>query len=184
MIYYQICNLDSRISCPDQRLTQDIQKWGESFSNLYSNFSKPLLDIVLFSKKLAELVGWEGPAMIIVWYLMSGMVIKSISPPFGKLVAMEQKFEGDYRQTHNELLNHAEEVAFYSGNLWEKKRINESFKVLYNHIDHVLIKKMFMGIFDSMLVKYGATMVGYTILGLPVFGRNAAKYHVEERASH
>jgi len=27
-----------------------------------------------------------------------------------------------------------------------------------------------MGVFDSMLVKYGAFMVGYGVLGLPVFG--------------
>lgn len=30
-----------------------------------------------------------------------------------------------------------------------------------------------MGVFDSMLVKYGAFMVGYGVLGLPVFGSNA-----------
>ncbi len=33
-----------------------------------------------------------------------------------------------------------------------------------------------MGIYDSMLVKYGAVMVGYSIVGLPVFGRNSAEY--------
>jgi len=33
-----------------------------------------------------------------------------------------------------------------------------------------------MGIFDSMLVKYGATLVGYTVVGLPVFGPGAAAY--------
>jgi ATP-binding cassette subfamily D (ALD) protein 3 len=33
-----------------------------------------------------------------------------------------------------------------------------------------------MGIFDSMLVKYGAVMVGYTVVGLPVFGPNSAAY--------
>jgi ATP-binding cassette subfamily D (ALD) protein 3 len=33
-----------------------------------------------------------------------------------------------------------------------------------------------MGIFDSMLVKYGAVMVGYTVVGLPVFGPNSAEY--------
>jgi ATP-binding cassette subfamily D (ALD) protein 3 len=31
-------------------------------------------------------------------------------------------------------------------------------------------KKLYMGVFDSMLVKYGAFMVGYGVLGLPVFG--------------
>jgi len=33
-----------------------------------------------------------------------------------------------------------------------------------------------MGVFDSMLVKYGAVMVGYAILGLPVFGPQSEKY--------
>ena len=33
-----------------------------------------------------------------------------------------------------------------------------------------------MGIFDSMLVKYGAFIVGYTVLGLPVFGPGREKY--------
>jgi len=33
-----------------------------------------------------------------------------------------------------------------------------------------------MGIFDSMLVKYGAVMVGYTVLGLPIFGPNKERY--------
>jgi ATP-binding cassette subfamily D (ALD) protein 3 len=37
-------------------------------------------------------------------------------------------------------------------------------------------KKLYMGVFDSMLVKYGAFMVGYAVLGLPVFGPGSAEY--------
>jgi ATP-binding cassette subfamily D (ALD) protein 3 len=33
-----------------------------------------------------------------------------------------------------------------------------------------------MGIFDGLLVKYGAVMAGYGIMGLPVFGPNSAEY--------
>lgn len=33
-----------------------------------------------------------------------------------------------------------------------------------------------MGGFDVILVKYGATMVAYTILGLPVFGPGSKEY--------
>lgn len=33
-----------------------------------------------------------------------------------------------------------------------------------------------MGVFDSMLVKYGAVMVGYAVVGLPVFGPGSAEY--------
>lgn len=114
--------------------------------------------------------------MVLGWYFVSGLVLRFISPPFGKLTALEQRLEGEYRQCHNELITHSEEVAFYNGSIWEKKKINESFKVLYDHIDSILYKKIFMGIFDSMVVKYGAVCVGYTVLGLPVFGPNRDKY--------
>jgi ATP-binding cassette, subfamily D (ALD), member 3 len=56
---------------------------------LYLNFSKPVLDIILFSRKLSELVGWEGPLLTIGWYFVSGIVIRMISPPFGQLTAKE-----------------------------------------------------------------------------------------------
>ena len=38
-------------------------------------------------------------------------------------------------------------------------------------------KKLLMGVFDSMLVKYGAFIVGYGVLALPVFGSNSEQYN-------
>jgi ATP-binding cassette subfamily D (ALD) protein 3 len=157
-------------------LTQDLEKWSQALAALYLNFTKPVLDIILFSRKLAELVGYEGPAMIFGWYFISGVIIRFISPPFGKLTAVEQKLEGEYRAKHNELLNHSEEVAFYNGHIWEKTKINNKFFELYKHILYVLYKRFLMGIYDSMLVKYGALFVGYAILGLPIFGPRSAEY--------
>ena len=91
MNYYKITNLDSRISTPDQRVTQDIEKWSFAFSALYTDFSKPMLDIILFSRKLSELVGWAGPIMLFSWYIISGIIIRFVSPPFGKLTAKQQR---------------------------------------------------------------------------------------------
>ncbi len=68
------------------------------------NFTKPVFDIILFSRRLAETVGYEGPALIFGWYFISAVVIRFISPPFGKLTAIEQKLEGEYRAKHNDLL--------------------------------------------------------------------------------
>lgn len=55
---------------------------------MYSDFSKPLLDIILFSRKLSEAVGWQGPAMTLSWYLLSAIIIRFVSPAFGSLAAM------------------------------------------------------------------------------------------------
>ena len=46
--FYQITNIDQRISNPDQRLTQDIEKWSTSLSLLYGNLTKPILDISFY----------------------------------------------------------------------------------------------------------------------------------------
>jgi ATP-binding cassette subfamily D (ALD) protein 3 len=92
------------------------------------------------------------------------------------LTAIEQKIEGEYRSKHTDLLNHSEEVAFYNGSDWEKKKINEKFFELVKHHKYVLHKRFLMGIFDSMLVKYGAVMTGYTVVGLPVFGPKSEAY--------
>jgi ATP-binding cassette, subfamily D (ALD), member 3 len=121
-------------------------------------------------------VGYKGPAILFIWYFISRVIIRFISPPFGKLTAMEQKLEKEYRGKHNELLNHSEEVAFYNGHSWEKSKINSKFIDLYKHILHVLYRRFLMGIYDSMLVKYGAFMVGYAILGLLVFGPRKEEY--------
>jgi len=66
---------------------------------MFLNITKPILDIFLFSKKLAELLGWEGPLVVIGWYVLSGIVIKFISPPFSRLIAMQQRLEGEYHSS-------------------------------------------------------------------------------------
>jgi ATP-binding cassette subfamily D (ALD) protein 3 len=174
--FYQICNLDDRILNPDQRLTVDIQKWAISLSNLYSNFSKPLLDIILFSQKLHAVVGTYGVALPFVWYGFSAVLLRYISPSFGSLTAVRQKLEGEYRGQHTDIVNHSEEIAFYNGGNWETKRVTKTFDTLYTHISSVIKKQFWMGIFDSMLVKYGSYYGGYLVLGMPVFGPQSKKY--------
>lgn len=53
--------------------------------------------------------------MVGVWYFFSGIIIKMISPPFGRLTAIAQRNEGDYRYCHSDIVLHSEEIAFYKG---------------------------------------------------------------------
>lgn len=45
-------NLDNRISNADQLLTTDIDKFCDSVTDLYSNISKPVLDIFIYVYRL------------------------------------------------------------------------------------------------------------------------------------
>jgi len=88
--YYKLTNLDSRIRNPDQVFTSDIEKFSNSLSSLFINFTKPLLDVIFFFKKLSETIGYTGPLMLIGWYIGSGVIMRFITPPFGQLAAIEQ----------------------------------------------------------------------------------------------
>lgn len=176
LVYYQLTNIDSRIDNPDQRLTQDIEKWSVSLANLYINFTKPLLDVILFSKKLATYVSWKGPVYALGSYGLTSYLMKYLSPAFGRMRATEQILEGEFRKSHTDLIYWSEEIAFQRGADWEKNQSNKIFGKLYEHIQEILDQKLWMGTFDSIMVKYGATVCGYCVLALPVFGADSAKY--------
>lgn len=52
-----MANLDNRISNPDQLLTVDVVKFCDTFTDLYSNVSKPMLDIGLYVYRLTSGLG-------------------------------------------------------------------------------------------------------------------------------
>lgn len=130
----------------------------------------------MFSRKLSQLVGWEGPGIMFGWYFLCGFIMKTIAPPFGQMTKKAQNYEGEYRSHHFDILTHAEEIGFYDGGKWELLRVNKSFLSLINHTKNIIYQKFWMGIADSILVKYGAFVLGYVIVGLPVFGSRREEY--------
>lgn len=52
--FYKLSNIDNRVQNADQLLTQDIDKFAENLAHLYSDVSKPIVDIVLFAYKLGQ----------------------------------------------------------------------------------------------------------------------------------
>lgn len=81
----------------------------------------------MFTRKLVQLIGVSGPFASILWYFISGVIIRFISPEFGRLTATEQKHEGDFRNAHTEILNHSEEIAFFQGQKWEKSLLDRKY---------------------------------------------------------
>lgn len=45
-----------------------------------------------------------------------------------------------------------------------------------DHSVRMMNLRLYMGMFDGMLVKYGSVMAGYAVMGLPVFGLNRKAY--------
>ncbi|KAF2072540.1 hypothetical protein CYY_006157 [Polysphondylium violaceum] len=169
--FYKASHLggSDKIDNADQRVTSDIEQFCNSMSNLYTTLFKPVLDLVLFTRKLVVVMGWGSPLLMFGYFIVSGFLKKLIMPPFGRLTAKQSELEGNYRTVHQRLITNAEEIAFYDGSRKERQIINLSFGDIYNHTSYVSYLKCLVGIFDGFLVKYCASIVGYGCMVLPIY---------------
>ena len=108
--YYRVSNLDGRLANPDHCLTDDITSFSSSCAHLYSHISKPLLDVITISTSLVQLSSEQqantiaGPLLGGVVILLTGRILRILSPKFGVLVAEEAARKGYLRFTHSRLL--------------------------------------------------------------------------------
>uniref|UniRef100_A0A8C8GN09 Uncharacterized protein n=1 Tax=Oncorhynchus tshawytscha TaxID=74940 RepID=A0A8C8GN09_ONCTS len=160
--YYKIGNLDNRIGNPDQLLTQDVERFCNSVVDLYSNVSKPLLDIGLYIFKLTSAIGAQGPACMIGYLMFSGLILTRLRRPIGKMTVMEQRYEGEYRFVNSRLITNSEEIAFYNGNLREKQTIHSTFQKLVR-----VFRTFNVSVAVVDLLWYIATVVGYLVVSRP-----------------
>ncbi|KAM7390893.1 hypothetical protein PAMA_008883 [Pampus argenteus] len=165
--YYKMGNLDNRIANADQLLTQDVEKFCNSVVELYSNLSKPLLDIGLYIFKLTSAIGAQGPTIMMSYLLISGLFLTRLRRPIGKMTVTEQRYEGEYRYVNSRLITNSEEIAFYNGNIREKQTIHATFKKLVDHLHNFIFFRFSMGFVDSIIAKYLATVVGYLVVSRP-----------------
>ncbi|XP_034293180.1 ATP-binding cassette sub-family D member 3 isoform X2 [Pantherophis guttatus] len=165
--FYKMGNLDNRIGNPDQLLTQDVEKFCNSVVDLYSNLSKPFLDIVLYIFKLTSAIGAQGPASMMAYLIFSGFILTRLRRPIGKMTVTEQKYEGEYRYVNSRLITNSEEIAFYNGNQREKQTIHKAFHKLVEHLHNFILFRFTMGFIDTIIAKYLATVVGYLVVSHP-----------------
>lgn len=175
--FYNVTNVDSRIANADQLLTQDVKNFAESAANLYSNVTKPLVDVIIFYGKLIQGFGITGPSSMLAYFVAAGAIMTRLRAPFGKYTAMQAKKEGDFRMVHSRVITYSEEIAFYGGNETEHRILNERWDRLRKHIRNAIWFRFNLGIFDSVITKYTATIIGYFIVTAPIFApKNDARY--------
>ncbi|KAA1065024.1 hypothetical protein PGT21_021859 [Puccinia graminis f. sp. tritici] len=170
--FYKLTNLDTRITAADQFLTADIAKFCDSLSSLYSNISKPALDLILFNYQLGKSIGKVGSMGLIINYLITGWILRQITPAFGKLSAVETKLEGDFRLTHARLITNSEEISFYNGSRLEKDILNRTYLRLIRHVNSIFKIRIAYSMAEDLVIKYAWSAVGYMLVSIPVFFPN------------
>ncbi|KAF7638960.1 ABC transporter domain-containing protein [Meloidogyne graminicola] len=170
--FYKMANLDNRISNADQLLTQDVDRFCGGVVDLYSNLSKPLVDVLLYVSRIGGSLGWQAPIRLFVYLIVSGLVLTYLRRPIGRMTVMEQQLEGDYRFINSRLIVNSEEIAFYKGNEREHRSVMNSFQKMVTHLRSLILFRFSISFLDNIVAKYIATVVGWYTMSRPFFNQN------------
>lgn len=170
MTYYKLHNLDGGVGQgADQFITQDLTVFCDEAASLYSSIGKPLVDLCVFSYQLFRSLGPLAFTGILSNYILTATLLKRLSPPFGKLKAVEGRREGEFRGLHARLIANAEEVAFYGGEQMEKIFVDQGFRDLKTWVEGIYSLKIRYNMLEDFVLKYSWSAFGYLMTSLPVF---------------
>ncbi|GMF46805.1 unnamed protein product [Phytophthora fragariaefolia] len=79
----------------------------------------------------------------------------------------EQHLEGSFRFLNARLITHSEEIAFYDGNVRERRILDTAFRRLVDLVRSAQQFRCAVGVVDNVVAKYLATLVGYAVLARP-----------------
>ena len=168
--YYKLLNLDGGIGQgADQFITNDLTLFTTSAASLYSSIGKPLVDLFVFNYQLFRSLGPLALTGLLANYSITATALRRLSPPFGKLKAVEGRKEGDFRTLHSRLIANAEEIAFYGGADMEKVFLDKGFKDLKIWMEGIYRLKIRYNMLEDFVLKYSWSAFGYLITSLPVF---------------
>lgn len=168
--YYQASSFLG-ITNIDQRLTEDVEKFSVSISELYNHTLKPLLDVVLFTRSLSKVMGYKTQFLLYGYYVGVGVLLKSISPPLALMAAQETGLSGNLRGAHHRLVEKSEEIGYNDppGGSTEQLILNGHLRRLLKYSEMSSFQKFVQQIADQYLIKYGASVIALFVYAFPFF---------------
>ncbi|PNI84234.1 ABCD4 isoform 22, partial [Pan troglodytes] len=113
-VYYTLNVLRDDIDNPDQRISQDVERFCRQLSSMASKLIISPFTLVYYTYQCFQSTGWLGPVSIFGYFILGTVVNKTLMGPIVTKLVHQEKLEGDFRFKHMQIRVNAEPAAFYS----------------------------------------------------------------------
>ncbi|KAJ3175261.1 ATP-binding cassette sub- D member 4 [Geranomyces variabilis] len=157
----------AKIENPDQRMTQDVEKFAEELRTLLEDLVIEPGLLIYYTYKNLTLTGLRGVLCIYAFFIFSTIQLRFLTRPLVPLVYQRERSEGNFRRRVLRLGENAEPVALLRGEEREASLLQESFAALLGWQRRIVTREAVLR-FGTSFTDYFGTIVCYGAIGIPI----------------
>jgi len=133
MVTFDVLSGSTVANDADQRITQDVDKLTTLLAKVMDKLATVPGLIIFYSIYLFLNFGWITPCLCYLYFILASMASFSLTLSLSYLMYMQEKYEGELRQTHFTYRSSIESIAFLRGETREHLHMDNIFsKVIIN----------------------------------------------------
>ena len=148
----------------DSRICNDINEWSKIYSNCFISFTKPIIDVTIYSNKLTQRIGFFYFTQCMFYFLISSMWTRSILPSYSSMKQNLLKYEAKFQNNNSRIIEYCEEIHYLKGIETEIKILNESYCKLYNKLSMISIFDYIYEFCHNYIVRYLGILASFISL--------------------
>ncbi|CAO3629097.1 unnamed protein product [Mucor fragilis] len=165
---YTLVMNHEKVDNPDQRITQDVDKFAETLRQIVTNLIIAPVMVVYYTYKCWIVTGFAGPLLIYIYFLLGSFISRKFIQPIVNAVFFKELQEGNFRYFHVRLRQYAESIAFCDGEEEENDRAQHSLETLLTYQRTIVNKELPLKMANESF-SYLGSILSYLIIAIPIF---------------
>ncbi|XP_052502333.1 lysosomal cobalamin transporter ABCD4 isoform X1 [Budorcas taxicolor] len=167
-VYYTLNVLRDDVDNPDQRISQDVERFCRQLSSMASKLIISPFTLVYYTYQCFRSTSWLGPVSIFGYFILGTVVNRVLMSPIVAKLVQQEKLEGDFRFKHMQIRVNAEPAAFFRAGHVEHMRTDRRLQQLLQTQRDLMSKELWLCIGINMF-DYLGSILSYIVIAIPIF---------------
>ncbi|XP_041615722.1 lysosomal cobalamin transporter ABCD4 isoform X1 [Vulpes lagopus] len=167
-VYYTLNVLRDDVDNPDQRISQDVERFCRQLSSMASKLIISPFTLIYYTYQCFQSTGWLGPVSIFGYFILGTLVNKTLMGPIVAKLVQQEKLEGDFRFKHMQIRVNAESAAFFRAGHVEHTRTDRRLQRLLQTQRELMSKELWLYIGVNTF-DYLGSILSYVVIAIPIF---------------